>query len=345
MSIDALNCGNCFTAVASTLTSMAVTVRLPPAFSTCSWNFLRSSSIAVMSALSNCVTCGMVVPRVAEMLRRLAADVAHRLPLDLAPLLEVGQRRAAARGCAAAARAGRADAAQDPPRVLLDVVLRDAAAGPVPCTSLMSTPISRARRRTDGDAGRGRPRARPAPRAAAAAPARRLRRLGRLPARHRDDLAGPAARLRHRRAFGVGSAPARRLRRPPRRLGAAACRGCGAAAFGAAPRLRRRRRRRCRRRVVHGQDDGADLDLVALLDLDLLDDAGDRRGHFDRRLVGLELEHRLIARDRVADLDQHAGDVAAGDVLAQFGNFEFRHSCPPRVRPRATGHEAQDAVA
>ena len=88
------------------------------------------------------------------MLGRRAPDVAPRLALDLAPLLE--SRAAAARARARAGphrTTGRADAAQDPPRVLLDVFLRDAAARSGPCTSLMLTPISRARRRTAGDAG------------------------------------------------------------------------------------------------------------------------------------------------------------------------------------------------
>ena len=58
---EALNCGNCFTAVAMTFTNIAVTVKLPPARWTCSRYFLRSSSMAVMSALSNCVTCGMAL--------------------------------------------------------------------------------------------------------------------------------------------------------------------------------------------------------------------------------------------------------------------------------------------
>ena len=54
--------------------------------------------------------------------------------------------------------------------------------------------------------------------------------------------------------------------------------------------------------------------------------AGDRRGHFDRRLVGFELEDRLIFGDRVARLDQHAQHVAARDVLAELGKREVsRH--------------------
>ena len=107
-----------------------------------------------MSALSNCVTCGIVVPGVAEMLRRRAADVAPRLALDLAPLLEVGQRP---RRRAARRAPRRAPAEPTLLRIRRACSLTSSCEmrppGPVPCTSLMSTPISRARRRTDGDAG------------------------------------------------------------------------------------------------------------------------------------------------------------------------------------------------
>jgi hypothetical protein len=33
----------------------------------------------------------------------------------------------------------------------------------------------------------------------------------------------------------------------------------------------------------------------------------------------------LLARNRVADLDQHARDVALHDVFSQLGDFEFLH--------------------
>jgi hypothetical protein len=56
MSTEALNCGNCFTAVATTLTRIAVTVSLPPCFSTSAPYFLRSASTSVMSAFSPWVT-------------------------------------------------------------------------------------------------------------------------------------------------------------------------------------------------------------------------------------------------------------------------------------------------
>ena len=116
---------------------------------------LRSPLLAqrlepVMSALSCCVTCGITFHACAEMLRRLAADVAHRLALDLAPLGEIGQRR---RRCAAPARRppppGRSPAARN--ACTSSTLMRPP--GPVPGTWRMSTPSSRARRRTDGAAG------------------------------------------------------------------------------------------------------------------------------------------------------------------------------------------------
>jgi len=55
-SIEALNCGNTFSAAATIFTATDVTVRLPPAVSTCFAYFLRSSSSPVMSARSHCVT-------------------------------------------------------------------------------------------------------------------------------------------------------------------------------------------------------------------------------------------------------------------------------------------------
>src|SRR5581483_2603310 len=89
-------------------------------------------------------------------------------------------------------------------------------------------------------------------------------------------------------------------------------------------RLRRLRRggRRGRAAFVHRQDRLADLHLLAGLHLDVLHLAGDRRGHFDGRLVGLELEDRLILLQRVARFDEHAQHVAGRDVLAEFGEIE-----------------------
>ena len=149
-SIDALNCGNMRSAAATTLTAIAVHGQVAArGLDSASCNFLRSSSRPVMSARSHCVTCGNRRPRGAQVLGGLAPDGAHRLPLDLAPAREIWQRHAAA----GAPRRRRAD---QPLRVRLDVV--DCRCGrPVrlPGTSLMSTPSSRAMRRTDGAAGAG----------------------------------------------------------------------------------------------------------------------------------------------------------------------------------------------
>ena len=76
-----------------------------------------------MSALSCCVTCG-ACQAMRQVLRRLAADVRHRLDFDLAPLREVGQRLAPHR---AAARAG---ASSTHFTYCCHVVLADASAGP-----------------------------------------------------------------------------------------------------------------------------------------------------------------------------------------------------------------------
>ena len=104
---------------------------------------------------------------------------------------------------------------------------------------------------------------------------------------------------------------------PAPAAGAAGCGrgGAGRRAAGAAG--------RGRGTFVERQDDLADGDLVAALDLDLGDRAGHRRRHFDGRLVGLELEDGLILGDRVADLDEDVQHVAALDAVPEVGNLEF----------------------
>src|SRR4029079_10048989 len=82
--------------------------------------------------------------------------------------------------------------------------------------------------------------------------------------------------------------------------------------------------------VVDSKNHLPDFHLVALLDFDLADRSRHRRRHFDRGLVGLELEDRLIHRERVARLDQQAQDVAGRHVLTKLWQREIRHSCAPR---------------
>src|SRR5205085_2123221 len=83
--------------------------------------------------------------------------------------------------------------------------------------------------------------------------------------------------------------------------------------------------RRRRAIAADGEDHLPDLHFLARLDLDIADRAVDRRRHFDRRLVGLELEYRLIDLDGVAALHQHAQHIAAVNVFTEFGEFEVRH--------------------
>ena len=91
MSMLALNCGKTFNAEAQTFNAMAVTVILPPASSALGANVARNCSSSVMSALSCCVTCGIVVHASHRCSRGLAAHAAHGDAFDLSPLGEIGQ--------------------------------------------------------------------------------------------------------------------------------------------------------------------------------------------------------------------------------------------------------------
>ena len=114
-SIDALNCGNVFSAAATTFTMIAVTVRLPPAASACFAYFFRSSSSAgdVGEIVLRDVRNGR--PGGAQMLRRFSPHRTHRLSLDCPKAREVGQRDG---GRGPAADSG---ARNNPFRVLLHV--------------------------------------------------------------------------------------------------------------------------------------------------------------------------------------------------------------------------------
>jgi hypothetical protein len=99
--------------------------------------------------------------------------------------------------------------------------------------------------------------------------------------------------------FSCGS-PSGRSRRPPadgRRSG-----GCGGGRRGAAAPAR-----------FDPGDQRADGDRVAFGDELLAHRAGDRRGHLDRDLVGLEAGDRLVGRDRVARLLQPLAERRFGD--------------------------------
>ena len=323
MSIDALNCGNTFSAAATTFTTIAVTVRLPPAASACFAYFFRSSSSAgdvgeiVLRDVRN------RRPRGAQVLGRLSAHRAHRLALDLAPAREVGQRDGGAAAAAADCRRSQQSASRAPSRRRPRCGRSARCPGPRRCRRRARAPC----------AG---PTAPPGP-AASPAPSR----LGRRHARRGDvdDLLGSLCGAGHGRA--ACAAFASRLCRwsssttPGLSTGVAApafdvlfqraflseslparfSRGRFGAVLGFA----------ARRRPRHVRIAWPTLTLSPALTLIVLHLAGDRRGHFDGRLVGFELEDRLVLRERVARLDQHAQHVARRDVLAEFGKCEVSH--------------------
>ena len=59
LSSEALNCGYCLSAVTQALIRNASIVSLKPCFSVSTVLALRNASRSVMSASSNCVTCGI----------------------------------------------------------------------------------------------------------------------------------------------------------------------------------------------------------------------------------------------------------------------------------------------
>ena len=68
--------------------------------------------------------------------------------------------------------------------------------------------------------------------------------------------------------------------------------------------------------LIDDEHDLPDRDLLAGLHFDFRDGAADTGRHFDRRLVGLELENGLIGSNDVTRRDEHANDVPFLDVFA-----------------------------
>ena len=66
-----------------------------------------------------------------------------------------------------------------------------------------------------------------------------------------------------------------------------------------------------------------DGDLVADFAGQLLDHAGDRRFHLDRRLVGHHVGELLVFLDLVADLDVPGDDLGLGNAFANVGELEL----------------------
>ena len=233
-----------------------------------------------MSASSWWVTCGIVDPVAVEVRGRDLLDPRQRHPLDRAELLEVddrpGQQPSPAPSAAGAPRGrGRGLGAAFHERLESALVMRPLR--PVPVTAARSTPSSRAQpahggarvgRAVGGRVGHRRRSGRGGGAASAEASATSAV----------STAAGaPASAAPRRRSPARSCPPAPRSRpgwagphptrpRPPPRASAAAC-----------PPTRCRRPRP-----------------------ELLDDAGERRRHVHRRLVGLERDQRVLGRDGVA---------------------------------------------
>ncbi len=80
-----------------------------------------------------------------------------------------------------------------------------------------------------------------------------------------------------------------------------------------------------------GKDHLPNLDWPTLLGTQLLDRAGERRGHFHRCLVGEHLEQSLAGPDRGARLDQPARHLGLVDAFADLGQTKL-HDGPPLMR-------------
>ena len=95
----------------------------------------------------------------------------------------------------------------------------------------------------------------------------------------------------------------------------------------------RRRLGGCRHSGLRGRRSGAGrlegdkrlphLDGVPLLDEDTHDAAPGGAGHLDDGLVGLDFQERLARLDDVPGGNEHADDIARGDVFAQIGQLEI----------------------
>ena len=75
--------------------------------------------------------------------------------------------------------------------------------------------------------------------------------------------------------------------------------------------------------LVHRQQKLTDGDLVALLDMNLLDHTGEIRRHLGGGLLGLQLHDRLVLLHRVAFGDQNGHHLSSFDVLSQLGELHF----------------------
>ena len=73
---------------------------------------------------------------------------------------------------------------------------------------------------------------------------------------------------------------------------------------------------------VDGEKQVSHFYLVAFLDMEFLDDAGNRGGDFDGGFLGFEFQERLIFGNGVADGNEDFGQIARIDVFSQLGELD-----------------------
>jgi hypothetical protein len=72
-----------------------------------------------------------------------------------------------------------------------------------------------------------------------------------------------------------------------------------------------------------GQQQSADRDGLAGLNVDLDDLAPDRARHLQGCLAGLDFEDALIFFDHIPFFDEHFQHVTGFDAIPQVGHFDF----------------------
>ena len=240
------------------------------------------------------------VPGLGEMLGGLAADAAHRDPLDFAPAREVRQsgfdEMSGTRRGRTGGRGEQCFGAR------LDVVLGNAAAG-TGAGHLIKINAQFARQTADVRCGGNGPVL--------------------LRARDLAKLCGHAERRCSRRT--------RRVRRQRLFFGLA---------FGADGRLKRQSCPGLAGNVFHGgglratdfrhggcalqqENQLADGDFLSLLDENVLHGPTDRGGNFDDGLVRFQFHDRLAFTDARSGCDHEADEIALRDVFAKFGQPEL----------------------
>ncbi len=79
------------------------------------------------------------------------------------------------------------------------------------------------------------------------------------------------------------------------------------------------------RPIFHGEDHLADFYLLAFLDANFVDRAGDGRRNLDDGFVGFQFHHGLAGGDAGAERDHQPHQVALVNIFAEFRKLKFCH--------------------